>query len=268
MILEIKQTCSTGQNQFDIISNGQLIYRANSSWFPMVTNASREMHITDASGALLFGTYYSLIDNIAESSIPFKYLLTGSQQFVKFDVVDRGNNYVGSFYAERNGIADSKMCIEYRGKVLVGYRRKLGIKEYVSFYDGEVQVGQLTKSNKVVDNKDTYMLHFLNGFEELTPILAFFTIYYDFLYCNHSGEFNKTYSVKYTYSFDRNSDKYNEDFILKNFGEAEVARMEEVFKVEPKVGGMSLKTFWIIFAAGWGIALTIAAIILIIVFVL
>lgn len=37
-------------------------------------------------------------------------------------------------------------------------------------------------------------------------------------------------------------------------------------KVKPMVGGMSLKTFWIIFAAGWGAALLIAAIILLIVF--
>ena len=187
---------------------------------------------------------------------------------MKFDVVDYTNNYVGCFYAEANGIADSKMCMEYRGQTIVGYRRKMGAKEYVSFYIGEAQVGQLTKSNKVVDNMDSYMLHFLNGFEDMTPILAFFTIYYDFLFHNHSGEINKTYSVKYTYSYNKNNDKYDSDFILRNFGAAEVARMEEALKVEPKVAGMSLKTFWIIFAAGWGVALLIALIVLFIIFVL
>ncbi len=226
------------------------------------------MHITNASGAVVYQTYYSLLDNVAESMIPMKYLFTGSQKFVKFDVVDYTNNYVGCFYAEANGIADSKMCMEYRGQTIVGYRRKMGAKEYVSFYIGEAQVGQLTKSNKVVDNMDSYMLHFLNGFEDMTPILAFFTIYYDFLFHNHSGEINKTYSVKYTYSYNKNNDKYDSDFILRNFGAAEVARMEEALKVEPKVAGMSLKTFWIIFAAGWGVALLIALIVLFIIFVL
>ena len=176
MILEIKQTSSVGQNRFNIMSNGQIIYQADSSWMPLVSNESRKMHITNASGAVVYQTYYSLLDNLAESMIPMKYLFTGSQRFVKFDIVDYTNNYVGSFYAESNGIAESKVCLEYRGQMLVGYRRKLGVKEYVSFYAGETQVGQLTKSNKVVDNLDAYLLHFVNGFEEWTPILAFFTI--------------------------------------------------------------------------------------------
>lgn len=266
MILEIKQTCSQGQNRFDIINNGEIIYKADSSWLPMVTDASRKMHITNCSGGLLYQTHYSLLENVEESMCPFKYLFTGSQKFVKFDIVNNMQNYVGSFYAEMNGIADSKFCAEYGGRVLVGYRRKIGVKEFISFYDGETQVGQITKSNKVVDNLDTYMVHFLNGYNEWMPIIAFFTIYYDFLYHNHSGEVNKTYSVKYSYSISKNQDKYNEDFILKNFGEKEVARMEEVMKVKPMVAGMSMKTFWIIFASGWGAALLIAAIVLLIVF--
>lgn len=265
MILQIKQTCSKGQNRFNIISNGEIIYKADSSWLPMVTDATRKMHITDCSGRLLYQTQYSLLENIAESMLPFKYLLTGSQKFLKFDVINDMNNYIGSFYAETNGIIDSKVCIEYGGKILVGYRRKIGVKEYISFYDEETQVGQITKSNKVVDNLDSYMLHFLDGYDEWLPMLAFFTIYYDFLYYNHSGEMNKTYSVKYTYTIGKNNDKYDENFILNNFGAEEVTRMEELMKVKPMVGGMSLKTFWIIFAAGWGVALLIAAIILLIV---
>lgn len=266
MILQIKQTCSAGQNRFDIIGNGEILYKADSSWLPMVSDKSRKMHITDCSGRLLYQTYYSLLENMVESLIPFKYLFTGSQKFFKFDVVNHMDSYVGSFYAETKGIADSKVCVEYHGRILVGYRRKSGIKEFISFYDGEIQVGQITKSNKVVDNLDSYMLHFVDGYDEWLPMLAFFTIYYDFLYYNHSGEINKTYSVKYSYTIDKNKDKYNEDFIVKNFGPEEVARMEELMKVKPTVAGMSLKTFWIIFAAGWGVALLIAAIILIIVF--
>ncbi len=266
MILQIKQTCSKGENRFDIISNGEIIYKADSSWLPMVTDRFRKMHITDCSGGLLYQTQYSLLENMGESMIPFKYLFTGSQKFLKFDVVNHENSHVGSFYTETSGIVDSKVCVEYGGRILVGYRRQIGIKEYISFYEEETQVGQISKSNKVVDNLDSYLLHFLDGYDEWLPMLAFFTIYYDFLYYNHSGESNKTYSVKYTYTIGKKKDKYNEDFILKNFGAEEVTRMEELMKVKPMVGGMSLKTFWIIFAAGWGAALLIAAIILLIVF--
>ena len=35
-----------------------------------------------------------------------------------------------------------------------------------------------------------------------------------------------------------------------------------------QVGNMSLKTFWIVFGVGWGVALLIAAIVLLIIFVL
>lgn len=261
MILEVKQTCSTGKNLFDIICDGQLIYKADSTWFPLFTDGTNKMHLTDLSDTMVYQTKYSLLENVSESMIPFKYVFTGSQTFMKFYVLDRAHRDIGTFYVEVSGVLDRKMCLEYHGRVIAGYRKEAGDKQYVSFYDGESQVGQLTKSNKVVDNLDHYVLHFLDGFEEWIPMLAFFTIYYDFIYNNNSGELQKSYEVKYTYSFDKNSSKYQDTFIRDNFSEAEEARMEELLKVTPMVGGMTLKTFWIIFGVGWGVALFIVALI-------
>lgn len=268
MILEIKQTASSGINRFDISSHGTLLYRADSSWLPGITENARKLHLTDTEGSLVYEARYSVLENIAESGIPLKYLVTGSQKFAGFEVIGQEGEHVGNFYVEINGIADRKICLEHDGRVLIGYKRKLGDREAVSFYEEDMQVGQLTKSNRVSNNLDNYMLHFLDGFDQWKPILACFVIYYDFLYHGHAGEYRKGYTVKYTYSFDRNNEKYQDDFIRDNFGEEELKRMEAFFKVKPMVGSMSLKTFWIIFAAGWGIALAVAAIVLIIVFVL
>ena len=137
--------------------------------------------------------------------------------------------------------------------------------EYVTFYDGENIVGQLTKSNRVIaDNKDNYMIHFVDGYESLEAVLAFFVIYYDYRYYNNTAKAHK--GVKYVYkkSYDRNIDKYDPDFIRRNFGEEETARMDAFFEESvKKANPMNMKVFWIIFAAGWAVAIIITLIVLI-----
>ncbi len=211
----------------------------------------REIHLVDGNGNVLYKTHYSLLENIKEGIIPFQYIVTGSQKFAKFDVVDNQEQNMGTFYVEINGLLDQKICLQYREKILIGYRRKIGDREYVSFYDGETQVGQLTKSGKVNNYLDRYMMHFLDGFEDWKRMLAAFCVYYDAIYHDHTGE----YQIG-----------YNEDFIRNHFGKEELDRMERFFYVKPMVGNMTMKTFWIVFATGVGISLLFAGFILAVIF--
>lgn len=269
MILGINQTSSNGKNHFAITKGQNLLYKAETPWFPMLPIDNMvKLNLMNAQGEMLYQTEYSFLDNLTEELIPYKYLFTGSQKFDRFTIVDQTGNRLGAFFVEAQGILDRRICLEYRGKLLVGYKRSTGNMEYVSFYDGETIVGQMTKSNRLVaNNMDHYMIHFVDGYDGLEPVLAFFAIYYDFMYHNHSGEVHKGYKISYKTTYHKNIDKYDPDFIRRNFGEAESLRMDEFFKTSAKASStLNMKTFWIIFAAGWGVALLIAAIILMAIF--
>lgn len=111
------------------------------------------------------------------------------------------------------------------------------------------------------------MLHFVEGYDAWMPMLAFFVIYYDFLYHNNSGEVFRGKKVSYTVTFHKNSNKFDKNFILRHFGEAECARMDAVFKAGSS-GGMNMKLFWLIFGLGWGAALLITGLILLLIYVI
>ncbi len=252
MILGINQTKSTGKNTFSITEDGFPLYTAETPWTPI---HKLEISINDESGQAVYKTKYSFWENFTEELIPFKYLFTGSQKFEQFSVIDTEENIVGSFYIEVNGLWDSKVCIKYGDKILVGYRVGTGFDENVTFYNGETVVGQLTKSNGMIaDNKDNYMIHFIDEYIELKPLLAFFVIYYDFRYHNNTGEAFKGYKVSYNKSLHKNVDKYDMDFISRNFGDSAVQQMNNFFSesVEKQKKKMSkgMKLFWTLFGVG------------------
>ncbi len=270
MILEINQTNSAGINMFEVVENGQLIYRAESPWYPMVTDHTRKIKMFNPMGQQVFETHYGLLENIAESAIPYKYLFTGAQRFNQYSVINSLGDTIGAFYKEANGLLDGKLVLQYKDRGLTGYRRSIGPIEVVSFYEEDRVVAQLTKSNKSVDNLDRYLLHVIDGYDAWLPVMVFFVVYFDFIYHNNSGEIMVGTKIKYTYSFDKNMDKYDPNFILANFGQEEADRIagKGPNSIVPPttVAGMSMKTFWIIFGSCWGVAILIALIVLAIIF--
>jgi len=270
MILEFKQIKSVGENQFQMTENGTLLYVSTSPWTPLSAEFTRNLTMTNSAGQLVFQTEYNYIENALEEAVPFKYLLTGQQRFNSFKVKDSFGNEVGAFYVEVNNIADAKMYLLFNGRVLVAYRLQNGPREFISFYENDAQIGQTTRWNATVNNMDTYHIHFLPGYENLLPILTFFMTYYDFVYHNNTSEAMIGYKVSYTYTYSKNSDKYDSQFILRNFGPEENDRISgkgpNSIKPEAKVGNLSMKTFWIIFGVGWFVALLIAGIVCLLLF--
>ena len=263
MILEVRQVTAGGSNTFEVANNGVPCYRGSASWYPMGVDMTNKVILTDLNGNMVFQTQYSLIDNVAESSIPFKYLFTGEQKFSMYQVLDPSGSAVGSFFDVQMALLDVRLCISFGDRLIFGYRRSMGYREVVSFYENDVQVGQLTRSSKVTDHLDVYYVHFLPQYDNLLPLISMFTVYYDFLFHNNSGQYYKGTTLEKQYTYDKNNDKYNENFIRANFGEAEHARVEAFInrKVEMKVGNLTMKQFWIIFAVGWGVALLLAGVI-------
>ena len=232
MILQVNQTAANGNNIFEILENGQLLYRGTSPFFTLGKlggDALRKLTLTDAMKRPILYTDYNVCENPVASAIPMSWLFKGAKQVRRYSVLNGENEIVGRFYHEQTGIAKSNLVMEWRGKLIAGYRKEAGKKEVVSFYDGDTQIGQLTKPNAVVDNRDCYLLHFTDNSLE-SEIAAFFTIYYDFLYHNHSGEIMKGTRKNVEYSFDLYNKKYNKKFISENFGKEENERVEQFIK--------------------------------------
>lgn len=257
MILEVVQTKAAGENTFEVIQNDTVLYRGETTWLPMGVDKVNKIKFSDPEGKLIFQSKYSVIENVAESSVPMKYVVTGEQKFGQYQIMNSADQPVGSFYEVQNGPMDIKLCISFGNRVILGYSRYIGTREVISIYENDVQIGQITRSLKVVNNLDSYFVHILPEYDEWHVLIAMFTIYYDYRFHNNSGQAFIGTSVNITYTYDKNNKKYNKNFIRENFGEEEHNRVESYLnrKVEMRAGWITVKRFWIIFGAGWAITL-------------
>ena len=234
MILQIHQITANGRNQFEILENGQLLFRGSAPFYnpgiPIGGDVFRKLALTDVMNRPILYTDYNAAENLAASAVPMSWLFKGAKQVCRYSVLNGEDQIVGRFYFEQTGIAKTKYVMEWRGRLIACYLKGAGKKEVVSFYDGETQIGQLTKPNAVVNNLDCYLLHFLDNSLD-REIAAFFTIYYYYLYHNHSGEIvKKSRRSDVEYTFDRYNKMYNKIFIAENFGKEENERVERFIK--------------------------------------
>lgn len=273
MILEIRQTTANGTNNFEITEQGRLIYKALTNFLkpnsPLGGDSLRKLLLMDADDNMILHTHYDVRENLVESSIPLGYLFRDSKKVRRYNILDSSNRLLGNFYYELTGIADSKMVIEYENKYISCFKRCVGNKEVITFYDGETQIGQLTKPNCVVNNHDFYFVHFSDSYRFMQNIISLFVIYFDYIFHNHSGEIAQGYSWNKTYTYDRNSKKYNKNYIRDNFGIEENHRVENFIKntydSRAQKSGFNLKKFWLIFGCGWTAAFILALIALLII---
>ncbi len=193
---------------------------------PIGGDVFRKLALTDVLNRPILYTDYNAVENLAASAIPMSWLFKGAKQVCRYSVLNGESQIVGRFYFEQTGVAKTKYVIEWRGRLIACYLKGAGKKEVVSFYDGETQIGQLTKPNVVVNNLDCYLLHFLDNSID-REIAAFFTIYYDYLYHNHSGEIVKGKRTNLEYTFDLYNKMYIKKFIADNFGKEENERVEQ-----------------------------------------
>lgn len=270
MIIDIIQKKSNGKNLYEIIKNKELIYYAQAPWMdirgiPFNMDKLRELKLLSPAGEVVYVTKYQLIKDIKESLIPMKFLITGSQKCAQYEILDTNGIKKGLFYSNTTGFFDNKTCIKYNEIILNGYRKKLGDREIVSFYDDEKEVGVIIKPLSTKNNLDRYMVYFLDEYENLLPLISFFTIYYDYLYHNNSGKYEKSIKFERSYSIDMNNDKYDPDFIKNEFGIDENNRVEDIIKFNEqelkKETKKFLKLFWTIFVGSWAIAIIITIVV-------
>nr|WP_316613032.1 hypothetical protein [uncultured Ruminococcus sp.] len=123
---------------------------------PIGGDVFRKLALTDVLNRPILYTDYNAVENLAASAIPMSWLFKGAKQVCRYSVLNGESQIVGRFYFEQTGVAKTKYVIEWRGRLIACYLKGAGKKEVVSFYDGETQIGQLTKPNVVVNNLDCY----------------------------------------------------------------------------------------------------------------
>lgn len=117
MILEVKQVTANGKNNFEIFENGQIIFRAQTPFYKLVTpigrNAFHTLTLTDASGQEVLRTEYNVAENLAASVVPLSWMFTDSKKIRRYSVINNRGYRVGTFYFEQTGVADTRTVIEY-----------------------------------------------------------------------------------------------------------------------------------------------------------
>lgn len=232
MLITIQQTKSNYENLFEVSCCNQVLFHAKAPWMnvslPFNADNVRKLTFSNAAGENLYTTRYSIIDNMLEETIPFKYLLSKGQRFGQFEII--GNNgREGAFYTLQNGYFDKRFCLEHEGKVYLGYDIQNGISHIISIFDDDVQIAQITKPLATVDNLDVYYLHIKDELEALIPVLSFFVIYFDYRRYNNSGEITKnSVEISVGYSYDKNNSKYNPNWISQEFGQQAADELSQI----------------------------------------
>lgn len=209
MILEVIQTKSAIKQEYDILIDNQLRFKAEAS---PVTKYF-ECCLKDLDGSVIFNTDYDIKIHIT-NIIPFKWIFGSPKLANPCNIY--GNNEKGIFLLSTTGLFKSMYVITLNNSTYNCYTVSKGDYNYVAVYDGDKQIALIEKVLTVTNNLDTYKIFLLDHYKERAKLLSLFTVYYDnWNYSSRGSMFYGTeYSKEWTYS--RNNDKYDPDWKSKN----------------------------------------------------
>ena len=239
MLITIRQTQANGKNLFQVEQEGRVLYRARTPWadiqIPFQVENLRELTFTDADGNEVFHTAYNLLENAVHTATKYKYIFGATAKLGEYQVVDGDGTVYGSFYTQIDAPFTTQMTIDCRDRAYDCYARALGKIYVISVFEGERQIAQITKPLDVWDRLDIFYLHLDDGYGDLLPILSFFTIYVDAQKFNRPGQITVDAVEKnWSYSFDRNNERYDPDWVRRTFGQGEADRLNQLLETHPE----------------------------------
>ncbi len=270
MIIKVEQTREDFKNRFEITVNDQKRYLAGTPWMkmdiPLDADRIRRCVLTDPAGNILFKTDYSVVQNVSNTAIPMKWLFTGKQKSLIYQVLDGNGAVCGTFYKLTKAFLDSRYVIQYKDYKLRCYDVSVGDTRHLSVYDKEKQIAEIVKPLSVENNLDFYLIFLLDEFADTGAVLSFFTVLFDYLYYSGSGEVvvhKKEVSVRYSYS--RNNKFYNKNWIAEHFRDDSARLLSEIQHNREKMLSdvkRQAKKILLMIACFWGVALIVVLIIL------
>lgn len=270
MIIKVEQTKSNLKNKFEIKVNNELKYLAGTPWMdinvPLNIDRIRTCVITNIDESIRYKSCYNIAENISNTIIPMKWVVTGEQKNRIYKILDKEENTCGEFSKVTNGFLDTKYVIEYGKYKLKSYDISVGKTRNILIYKDEFQIAEIIKPLNVSNNKDSYYIFLLDEYSELETILSFFTIYFDYQNYSNNGEIvacKEEVSIEYTYS--KNNKFYDKNWISNHFNKEDVDlvnnqilenRKNTINNIEKQ--GKYIISFFII---GWLIVLLILGIV-------
>ena len=239
MLITIRQTQANGKNLFQVEREGTVLYRARTPWVdiqtPFQVENLRELTFTDADGNEVFHTAYNLVENAVHTATEYKFIFGATSKLGEYQVVGGDGTAYGSFCTQIDAPFTTQMTIDCGERAYACYARALGKIYVISVFDGARQIAQITKPLDVWDRLDIFYLHLDDGYGDLLPILSFFTIYVDAQKFNRPGQITVDAVEKnWSYSFDRNNERYDPDWIRRTFGQGEADRLNHLLETHPE----------------------------------
>lgn len=219
MKILVKQINNEGKNEFEIKYNDILKYKAKLPFVsinePLNLEKIRQIKIVDVNDNEIFTTDYKYLENLKEEFVPLKYLITGSQKFNQLLFIS--NNKTIKIYYESKELFNSRYVIEVDDKKYFCYSIEDGYIRHFPIYDGEIQIGEVLKSNVVIDAKDEYYCYLKDEYEKLSDGIVALLLYLDRSEYNSSYLVNKSYCLYKKYSYDKTNKFYDKDWVKNNF---------------------------------------------------
>ena len=239
MFITIRQTQASKKNLFQVEGEAGILFRARTPWAsiqaPFQAENLRQLTFTDAQGNTLFHTDYNILENTMQAVSRYKYLFGTATKLMEYQVLDNDGRSLGSFYTQIDGAFTSQMTIDYQEQTYACYDRALGKIYVISVFDGERQIAQISKSLDVWDRLDIFYLYLDDAYQDMLPILSFFTIYVDAQKFNRPGHIaGRSVEKSWSYSFNRNNDKYDPDWVRETFGQEAARQLEDLLAARPK----------------------------------
>lgn len=233
MKIEVFQTYNEGKNEFEVKFDNNLKYYAKLPFIsindPLNLEKIRKIKIYDLNNKEIYITDYKYLDNKLEELIPFKFLVTGSQKFNQLLFCSDKN--VIKIYYECNDILDNRYVIELNEKKYFCFSVEDGYIRHMPIYDDEVQIGEILKSNVVIDEKDEYVCYLKKGYESLADAVVALMLYLDRSRYSSSYLINKSYKFTKSYSFNKNNKYYDNEWVKNNFGDEFYLKVDKDLKL-------------------------------------
>lgn len=233
MKIEVLQTECVKKNEFEIRYNGILKYKASLPFVsinePFGLEKIRDIKIFDISGNEVYSTKYEYAKNLMEETVPMKYLVTKSQKFYQLLFISNKNAI--KIYYEENGIWNNKYVIEMNNKKYFCYSIEDGYIRHFPIYDGDIQIGEVLKSNVILYGKDEYCCYLENEYESLSDGIVCLSLYLDRKEYSSSYLISPAQTYTKSFSYNKTNKFYDKNWVLNNFGDEYYRKVEEDLKI-------------------------------------
>lgn len=235
MIVTVRQVCASGENRFQVEAEGKLLFQAQTPWadirLPFRLENLRQMHFTDSQGRELFHTGYRVWDNVLQSLLRYQYLFGDSARLAEYQILDSSGAVQGSFYTRIDGAYTTQMVISYQDSLLDCYACGRGKIYVISIYDGERQIAQITKPLDTLDRLDLFYLHVVDDYQDMLPVLSFFTIYVDAQQFNRpGGAAVRSVEKAWSRTYNTNDSWYDPGWIARTFGQGAADQLDALVR--------------------------------------